>query len=150
MWLGPPAIQSKMTLFRLPLAGSASRAWSKRGSVKPAKPAMLALSMPRRSTIAKPSRSRGRHDENGCRFGDRIGEPVRRPELVGRYHHTVHPNLQSKIRSVFPESDSLSQVEQRVRKRNAFRACQQSSSTVGRVKCAAKSDPPGLLWIGPR
>ena len=71
MWLGPPAIQSRMTALRPPIAWPAAaaseRARNRSGNVSPAIPANPALSVERRLTTVNPSRSRACKPENAWR-----------------------------------------------------------------------------------
>ena len=72
IWLGPPAIQRRMTLFG-PAAGRPASApahsrSSSPGKLSPAIPARLALSMFRRVARTSPSRSRARNPPKACEW----------------------------------------------------------------------------------
>ena len=70
MWLGPPVIQSRMTLLLLlmglPAFAASARACSRLGTVSPAMPARPAFSMLRRLTTCSPSRSRALKCVKAC------------------------------------------------------------------------------------
>ena len=73
IWLGPPAIQSRMTaLFPAtgrPASDARARRRSRSGRLSPAIPARPALSMLRRLATTRPSRSRGLRPAKACRVG---------------------------------------------------------------------------------
>src|SRR5262245_41099801 len=62
MWLGPPAIQSRITLLLrglgLPCLTASARICSNPGKLNPARPARLAFNMLRRLKTVRPSRDR--------------------------------------------------------------------------------------------
>ena len=70
IWLGPPVIQSRMTLLRpasgRPASAARARSRSSAGRLNPAIPAIPALSMLRRLTTASPSRSRALRPPKAC------------------------------------------------------------------------------------
>ena len=67
IWLGPPAIQSKMTaFFPTPARAPSARFRSKPGKLKPAIPAKLALSALLRLVTTSPSRSAPLNEPKAC------------------------------------------------------------------------------------